>query len=100
MKTLISTIALILASQASAYDMRITETQLQEQLNARMPWQQTRAFVNLTINNALVDLLPKGNRVRVTTDANVVLSIGLQSRGTLTFEGDIRYQISDHSFYR
>ncbi|MFP6845888.1 MAG: DUF1439 domain-containing protein [Thalassolituus sp.] len=98
-KILLSFIVLLMSLQAYAYDMRISEAQLQEQLNARMPWQQAKSFVNLTINNALVDLLPEGNRVRVTTDAKVMLSIGLQSSGTLVFEGDIRYKTEDHSFY-
>jgi hypothetical protein len=98
-KILLGAMALLLALLSNAYDMRITEVQLQEQLNTRMPWQQAKSFVNLTINNALVDLLPEGNRVRITTNAKVMLSVGLQSNGILIFEGDIRYKTEDHSFY-
>lgn len=90
---------LLLASYANAYDMVVTEEQIQTTLNQRLPFSRQSQFMTLTIERADIDLQANGNRVGMVNDFILTTTIGLQSRGTITAEGDVRFDDAEDSFY-
>ena len=98
--TALCTSSLLLFSLAAqAYEVRLTEQQLQQQLDSQMPLSQSQGIVTLTLSHPKLDLLPSGNRLSLRTNALIVTSIGLQSSGQLTVEGKIRYDKASYSFF-
>lgn len=90
---------LLLAPCANAYDMVVTEEQIQTTLNQRLPFSRQSQFMTLTIERADIDLQANGNRVGMVNDFILTTTIGLQSRGTITAEGDVRFDDAEDSFY-
>ncbi|MEK9713602.1 MAG: DUF1439 domain-containing protein [Thalassolituus sp.] len=100
MMRFIFTIGLLsLTSIASAYDMVITETQLQDSLQQQLPYTHKGQIMSLTINDASIDLLGEGNRVRLDNDFVVISTLGLQARGRMNAEGTVRFDDADNAFY-
>lgn len=90
---------LLLAPVVSAYDMVVTEEQIQTTLNQRLPFARQSQFMTLTIQRADIDLKGNGNRVGMINDFILTTTVGLQSRGTITAEGDVRFDDAEDSFY-
>ncbi|MCD8522074.1 MAG: DUF1439 domain-containing protein [Saccharospirillaceae bacterium] len=90
---------LLFSVVAQAYEIRLSEQQLQQQLNRQMPLSQRQGMVTLTLSHPKLDLLPSGNRLSLQTNAVIATSIGLQSSGQLTVEGKIRYDKALYSFF-
>ena len=90
---------LMLAPWANAYDMVVTEEQIQTTLNQRLPFARQSQFLTLTIERADIDLQGQGNRVGMVNDFILTTTVGLQSRGTITAEGDVRFDDAEDSFY-
>lgn len=84
---------------AHAYDMVVTEAQIQTTLNDRLPFARQSQFMTLTIERADIDLLGNGSRVGMVNDFILTTTVGLQSRGTITAEGDVRFNDAEDSFY-
>ncbi len=97
--TLYSSSLLLFSMTVQAYEVRLTEQQLQQQLDSQMPLTQSQGMVTLTLSNPKLDLLSSGNRLSLQTNALIVTSIGLQSSGQLTIEGKIRYDKASYSFF-
>ena len=90
---------LLHAPLAQAYDIRLTESQLQQELDARMPLTQQQGLFTLVLSEPVLDLPDGEQRIRIHTSAQVLTSFGLQSRGQVTIDGKVRYEKSDYSFY-
>lgn len=90
---------LLFSITVQAYEVRLTEQQLQQQLDRQMPLSQRQGMLMLTLSNPTLDLLPSGNRLSLQTNAVIATSIGLQSSGQLTVEGKIRYDKASYSFF-
>lgn len=89
----------IFAPLAYAYDLVVTEEQIQTTLNDRLPFARQSQFMTLTIQRADIDLLGNGSRVGMVNDFILTTTVGLQSRGTITAEGDVRFDDGEDSFY-
>jgi hypothetical protein len=91
--------SLLLATFAQAYDIRLSEAQLQQELDARMPLTQQQGVFTLILSEPVLELPDGEQRIRIHSNARVITSFGLQSRGKLTVDGKVRYEKSDYSFY-
>ncbi|WP_430461899.1 DUF1439 domain-containing protein [Thalassolituus sp. LLYu03] len=91
--------ALLMPLMASAYEVRLSEQQLQQEINARLPVTQQRGLFTLEISNAVLTLIDGEDRLRIQADARLITSFGLQSRGKVTLDGKVRYNNQDYSFY-
>ncbi|MAE20900.1 MAG: hypothetical protein CMK92_00555 [Pseudomonas sp.] len=92
-------IALILSTTAHAYDLLITEQQLQDTLNQQLPYRHNGQWMSLSITQAQLDLLGEGNRVALQNDFILVSQLGLQSRGNLHAEGTVRFDNDQKAFF-
>tara|TARA_B100001109_G_scaffold201911_1_gene168717 strand:+ start:109177 stop:109725 length:549 start_codon:yes stop_codon:yes gene_type:complete len=91
---------MVLASAVSdAYEMRVSELQLQQALNERMPLIQQRGIFTLTLTQPQLTLLKDHQRAQIRAHARVVTRIGLQSQGMVTVDGKVRYQKDNYSFF-
>ena len=69
---------MVLASAVSdAYEMRVSELQLQQALNERMPLIQQRGIFTLTLTQPQLTLLKDHQRAQIRAHARVVTRIGL-----------------------
>lgn len=93
------TVLSIVSPLAGAYEIRLTEKQLQQEVDARMPVTQQQGLFTLVLSNPVVTLVAGDERLRISTDARLLSEIGLQSRGKVTLDGKIRYEKSNYSFY-
>ena len=91
--------SVFLSSAAHSYEVIVTEQQIQDTLNSRMPLTRQGRLATLTIDNTAIDLLDENNRVRLAADVQLVLTIGIQSRGNLIAEGDVRFDDASDSFF-
>lgn len=92
-------IALILSTTAHAYDLLITEQQLQDTLNQQLPYRHNGQWMSLSITQAQLDLLGEDNRVALQNDFILVSQLGLQSRGNLHAEGTVRFDNDQKAFF-
>ena len=92
-------IALTLSTAAHAYDLLITEQQLQDTLNQQLPYRHNGQWMSLSITQAQLDLLGEGNRVALHNDFILVSQLGLQSRGNLHAEGTVRFDNDQKAFF-
>ena len=92
-------IALPLSTAAHAYDLLITEQQLQDTLNQQLPYRHNGQWMSLSITQAQLDLLGEGNRVALHNDFILVSQLGLQSRGNLHAEGTVRFDNDQKAFF-
>jgi len=84
---------------SQAYEMRVSESQLQQELDKRMPLAQQRGIFTLTLSEPVLTLLKNTQRAQIRAQALLVTSIGLQSQGMITVNGKIRYEKDNYSFY-
>jgi len=91
--------SLLISLQTSAYEVIVTEQQIQENISSRMPLSRQGRLMTLTLDNTLIDLLSDNNRVRLTSDMQLMSTLGIQSRGNLVAEGDVRFDDESDSFY-
>lgn len=89
----------LLAPLASAYEVRLSEQQLQQELDARMPLVQQQGMFTLELNNPQLTLINGEQRLSIRTDALLSTTFGLRSKGKVMLDGKVRYEKSDYSFY-
>ena len=99
LKTIAALCAFAASSLSSAYEVIVTESQIQQNITSRMPLTRQGKMMSVTLDNTVVDLLGNGNRVRIQSDIALLTTIGLQSRGNLTAEGDVRFDDDSDSFF-
>ncbi|MBE0483049.1 MAG: DUF1439 domain-containing protein [Bacterioplanes sp.] len=89
----------LLTLSAQAQEIRLTESELQQQLQTLMPMQQQQGPLFIIIDEPTLTLLSNRNRLSLTVRLQINSSLGLQSRGWLTANSGIRYERQTHAFY-
>lgn len=98
-RSLVMLSAFGIAANAWSYEVIVTEQQIQQNISSRMPLTRQGKIMSVTLDNTVIDLLGNGNRVRIQSDIALLSTIGLQSRGNLTAEGDVRFDDASDSFF-
>ncbi|MDK2777958.1 MAG: DUF1439 domain-containing protein [Pseudomonadota bacterium] len=92
--------ALLLGSALSqAYEVRLSEQQMQQELDARMPVTRQQGMFILTLSEPQLALLSEQQRISIHSKALINTTLGLQGNGRVTVNGKVRYEPSDYSFY-
>ena len=98
-KTFLLVVLLLQTAFTCAYEMRVTQEQLQQELNKRMPLTKQRGMFVLTMSDPTLTLLSDTQRAQIRAFTQVQTSIGLQSQGMVTVSGKVRYNKDNYSFY-
>lgn len=95
--------SLIFVASKKDYVFRFSESQLQEKLNARIPWSQSYLFIfDVTLDNPRVDLIDGSDRVAGGIDVLLNIKIGDSAaplRGAVDLSGDVEYRSEEGAFY-
>lgn len=86
-------------STSQAQEIRFSRTDLQQELEARMPLTQQQSVLSLTLSKPHLKLLADQQRLSIRTNVLVTTVFGSESRGWIAVDGKLRYQQSDYSFY-
>lgn len=99
MKWLLPILLILLPALAQAYEVRLSEQQLQQELEARMPLTRQQGIMTLVLSEPLLTLQGNEERVRIRSKAQVSASFGLNSQGQITVDGKVRYDKESYSFF-
>lgn len=110
-KGIISAIAIIMAVviggfiyfSGKEYIVRLSETQIQEKLEKKLPLTKTYLFViEVTLNNPRVKLEEGSERVKAGLDVEFNISLGKNKEplgGTVDVSGSVRYEAEKAQFF-
>lgn len=96
---IILTLLLSTFSVVQAQEIEFSRAELQQTLESYMPHTQQQSIVQLTLDKPRLQLLADEQRVQIKCLVQVTSIIGGQGQGWVTFNGKLRYQNTDHSFY-
>jgi hypothetical protein len=101
MKVLVFLIALLNASNAFSFSFTKTfsESELQAQIDARMPIAQQVFLFKVLIEEPKLDLISTSDRFNIATKVSITLSPELIQRGTAEVSGSLDYRPETGSFY-
>ena len=83
----------------SAQEIRFSRSQLQQELNARLPVTQGNDLFTVTLSDPFLTLLSDEQRLSIRTRIAVTTGFGYSGQGLVSVDGKLRYQRADHSFY-
>lgn len=89
----------LLTLSAHAQEIRLTESELQQQLQTLIPMQQQQGPLLIVIDEPTLTLLADSNRIGLRVRMHISSTLGLQSRGILSASSGIRYERQTHAFY-
>lgn len=84
---------------AYGQDIRLTENDIQQQLQALMPLHHQQGPLLMVIDEPSLTLLADSNRIGLRVRMQLTSSLGLQSRGWLSASSGIRYEREEYAFY-
>lgn len=82
-----------------AQDIEFSRQDIQNELNARMPYTHNQGFFAITFVKPAIHLNAKEQRVKIKTDLTLSTALGSENKGYLDVDGKIRYNSSNYSFY-
>ncbi|MBT5231969.1 MAG: DUF1439 domain-containing protein [Methylococcales bacterium] len=86
-------------TQAIAFTVELTEAELQEKIDAKMPLQKSRFYISVIISDPDVVLMPGSDRLGIQCKIVAALPGNLKGNGTLYVDGGIEYVQEEGAFY-
>lgn len=86
-------------SAQSTYTLEITEQELQEKIQHKMPIQKKKFFVTVTLSDPKVALLLGKDRIDVESNIDALLPGGVTAKGRGNIEGRVEYLPQSGEFY-
>lgn len=101
MKAFAFLLTLLISSPAFSfsYTKSFTESELQAQIDRRMPIAQQLFLFKVLIEEPKLDLLSSSDRFNISTKITVIASPELTQRGTAELSGSLDYRPETGSFY-
>ena len=104
MRIFIYTTYLLLAVTSSSvyaftYNLEITEQELQEKIQQKMPIQKTKYFVTVTLSEPKVVLMNGSDRIDIESNIKALIPGDITAKGRGNIEGTIEYVQQSGEFY-
>ena len=84
---------------ALSYTLTMTEQELQEKVEAMMPFKQTQFFITVTLSDPKVELIKESNEIGVFTHVKVSAPGGIYGKGRGKVTGTLSYDASKGAFF-
>ena len=84
---------------AFSYTLELSESEIQERVEAMMPLEKKKFFVTTILTNPVVDLIESTNALGLSTDVAVKAPGNIVGRGRVSFTGTLRYDNDSGVFY-
>lgn len=100
--TLFTTMLLALtttAAYAFTYTLEITEQELQEKIQQKMPIHKKKYFVTVTLSDPKVALLQGRDRIDIESNIDALIPGGIAAKGRGNVEGSIEYMQDTGEFF-
>lgn len=88
----------LISSQSQAYEMEVTEKELQQQLDS-IELKREDMLLSIAVTDAKIKLIETTNRIALTGNIQALLLGSLQGNGDTEIEGTIRYNTEQAAFY-
>lgn len=82
-----------------AQEIEFSRTDIQKELEKRLPITHQQGVVAITLAQPQLDLLATEQRIKIRVQIIVATAIGGEMRGIVTANGKLRYKNLNHSFY-
>ncbi|MGK0398077.1 MAG: hypothetical protein ACJA0I_000367 [Gammaproteobacteria bacterium] len=96
------TILLVLncaSALAFSYTLELSESEIQERVDAMMPLEKKKFFVTTVLTNPVIDLIKSTNELGLSTDVAFKAPGNIVGSGRVSFTGMLRYDNDTGAFY-
>lgn len=84
---------------AFSYTIELSESEIQERVEAMMPLEKKKLFVTTILTNPIIDLMESNNALGLSTDVAIKVPGNIVGRGHVSFTGTLRYDNDSGAFY-
>jgi hypothetical protein len=98
---ILSFVLVFIANVANAfsYVLELSENEVQEKVEQKMPFEKKKYFITVAISNPQVSLKNGNDKIGILSNIAVKLPGGLTGNGKALIEGGIKYTPKDGEFY-
>ena len=84
---------------ALSYTVEMTETELQNRLNEKLPYKKNYDLFNAVFSNSKVKLIGENNLLNISSDVSILALDFYQSRGTISIKSELTFRPKEGAFY-